>query len=669
MALVFKVKFEDTLRRWVAPQGTEALNADSFTITFGQLEAKIRELFHFSPATSLVITYLDKDNDVVTIADDQDLVDACVIQRLNPLRLDIQVFGGNSSPSEHAHAREQPRSSEAPPMTAENVNIEAFLNALFPQATAEAVKGFMATYTPFIDPKFPGPALGKVENAFKDFLNGLAPNQHGHRKFGEKGAPSHPKKHPCPAMAGFHHPHHGGGNFHWAIVCDGCGMTPIEGPRYKSTKESNYDLCTNCFKTVGNENDYEKIDRPAHYLPPHGQYRPPCFRKGGPKPFMAPPPGSRASFARGSYGWKPNHPFAGHQWSSFAAGDEHGKLDARFVKDVTIFDGTELSPGTKFTKIWRMSNIGTLPWPQSTQLVHIGGDVLSTEETVAVELPEGGLPCGEEVEVSADLVAPEKAGRYVSHWRLTAPSGQKFGHRVWVVIHVVPQGEHSPQFQASLGDGENSGEANKEAMDVDLRGAANTVTMDVDVDGANKVVVDVVIDGDTAGIEQVSVSKSGLNGHENAENTIMYPDPTSDDVKMDASNAKEIDGFSLVEKPTENMGWFDGSNHGETFHTPEGRNEGMAEEAEHETLLQALASMGFMDRDINLSILRSRNFELQGAVEDLLAAAGWDGALKDLEEMGFSDKATNIRMLVKNKGSLKQTVRDLVKLEKEVVQG
>lgn len=45
--------------------------------------------------------------------------------------------------------------------------------------------------------------------------------------------------------------------------------------------------------------------------------------------------------------------------------DEHKKLDARFVKNITIFDDTKLAPCSKFTKIWHVFSIRTLQWPQS----------------------------------------------------------------------------------------------------------------------------------------------------------------------------------------------------------------------------------------------------------------------------------------------------------------
>lgn len=122
---------------------------------------------------------------------------------------------------------------------------------------------------------------------------------------------------------------------------------------------------------------------------------------------------------------------------SFVGGSSIGKLDARFVCDVTIFDGTELVCGTHFTKIWRLRNIGTCAWPPSTLLVYTGGDLLGTKQSALIELPEKGLPCEEEMNVAVDFVAPESPGRYVSHWRLRAPSGQKFGQRVWVLIKAV----------------------------------------------------------------------------------------------------------------------------------------------------------------------------------------------------------------------------------------
>lgn len=63
-----------------------------------------------------------------------------------------------------------------------------------------------------------------------------------------------------------------------------------------------------------------------------------------------------------------------------------GWLDARFVCDVSIFDGTELAPGTHFTKIWRLRNSGTAPWPSQTKLVNVDGDNLGSETITPLQV-------------------------------------------------------------------------------------------------------------------------------------------------------------------------------------------------------------------------------------------------------------------------------------------
>lgn len=113
------------------------------------------------------------------------------------------------------------------------------------------------------------------------------------------------------------------------------------------------------------------------------------------------------------------------------------RLIARFAKDVTIPDGTHLSPGTAFVKTWRIRNEGATEWPaQGCVLRFLGkkSDSLGCPETVPVP---GPVAPNAEVEVSVNLVAPEKPGRYTGYWKMCAPDGRKFGQRVWVSV-VVP---------------------------------------------------------------------------------------------------------------------------------------------------------------------------------------------------------------------------------------
>ena len=50
--------------------------------------------------------------------------------------------------------------------------------------------------------------------------------------------------------------------------------------------------------------------------------------------------------------------------------------NATFISDVTIPDGTVLSPGRTFGKTWRLKNTGTTTWSSGYQLAFVGGDQL-----------------------------------------------------------------------------------------------------------------------------------------------------------------------------------------------------------------------------------------------------------------------------------------------------
>ncbi|KAK1294694.1 hypothetical protein QJS10_CPA16g00428 [Acorus calamus] len=192
-------------------------------------------------------------------------------------------------------------------------------------------------------------------------------------------------------------------SYHTGVYCDGCGMHPLMGPRYKSKVKENYDLCSICFSTMGNAVDYIRID---HTIRSRGFY-PRC------KTPMLP---SRAFRC----GVKPSKV----------------KLESQFIQDVSIMDGTLMAPGTRFTKIWRMCNNGNVEWPSGTQLVWIGGDQLGDKGSVLLDIPSEGFPIGGEFDVAVDLTAPSRPGRYTSSWKMAAPSGHKFGQRVWVLIQV-----------------------------------------------------------------------------------------------------------------------------------------------------------------------------------------------------------------------------------------
>ena len=224
-----------------------------------------------------------------------------------------------------------------------------------------------------------------------------------------------------------------------------------------------------------------------------------------------------------------------------------------------------------------------------------------------MQLPETGLQCGEDIEISVDLVAPDRAGRYVSHWRLVSPSGQKFGHRVWVLILVVVHGEESPQREESL-------EGHKKTVEVEQ---LTLEVQDVSLDE---------MDIDHKGRESDKVKASSKN----AMPTIPMHDA---DEEAQLEMEVELDGFSLIEKPVENISKENGDVTPETVETILLEKGKMIAEENCEGQLELLESMGFINRDLNCLLLNKNNGHLQDTLDDLLLSTGWDGVLKDLNEM------------------------------------
>lgn len=112
---------------------------------------------------------------------------------------------------------------------------------------------------------------------------------------------------------------------------------------------------------------------------------------------------------------------------------------SRFVSDVTLSDGTVVEPGATVSKIWKMSNQGNMAWPEGTTLLHVAGDSLQADPAAPIEV----APCGpgEEIDITANLVAPSQPGRYIAYFRLQGPRGYRFGQRIWVMLLVSTDGE------------------------------------------------------------------------------------------------------------------------------------------------------------------------------------------------------------------------------------
>lgn len=104
-----------------------------------------------------------------------------------------------------------------------------------------------------------------------------------------------------------------------------------------------------------------------------------------------------------------------------------------FVRDVTIPDGTQVTPGQSFTKTWLVSNTGTCAWEAGFTFNVVSGDSLGG---TAVTLNQR-VEAGRQYEFSVPMVAPtNKSGTVTGYWRLSDASGSFFGDQVYVEVNI-----------------------------------------------------------------------------------------------------------------------------------------------------------------------------------------------------------------------------------------
>lgn len=86
---------------------------------------------------------------------------------------------------------------------------------------------------------------------------------------------------------------------------------------------------------------------------------------------------------------------------------------AQFVTDVTVPDGTTMTPNQNFNKKWRIRNIGACSW-NGFSLVFDSGDSMGGPATKPIPV----VNPGQEVDLDVDLKAPATAGTFRSYWRI-----------------------------------------------------------------------------------------------------------------------------------------------------------------------------------------------------------------------------------------------------------
>ncbi|XP_011101286.1 protein NBR1 homolog [Sesamum indicum] len=472
--------------------------------------------------------------------------------------------------------------------------------------------GFISGPTPMVECPFSGIALGNVS-----------------------AAPPHPTSEAVPFRRSVSQNDGSWNIFHRGVRCDGCGVHPIAGPRFKSKVKVDYDLCSICFEKMGNYSDYIRMDRPAIYR--HHMSFKGCHDARGRDRGPTLPQVCRGLKA---------------------------KLDSRFIQDVNVMDGTAMAPLTPFTKIWRMRNNGTAVWPQKTQLVWIGGDKLSHTLSVEVEIPAAGLLIDQELDVAVDFVSPGLPGRYISYWRMASPSGQKFGQRVWVLIQVDASVKETPResirnLNLNLPP-VSSCLTGPEIINVDSEPTVEE-RQHPEPDNSKRT-VELVQQNMTEQELKFPINDSLLVGNgastslpTSAGSSVSYPNIDLADVGPALPSVLPTMLYPLPQ-PTSSAAPVPGAKKS-AVDLP-------GKKQVEEELLRELDEMGFKQVDLNKEVLRTNEYDLEQSVDHLCGIAEWDPILEELQEMGFHDTEMNKMLLKKNNGSIKRVVMDLIAGEK-----
>jgi len=112
--------------------------------------------------------------------------------------------------------------------------------------------------------------------------------------------------------------------------------------------------------------------------------------------------------------------------------------------DTNVPSGQIFPPGAEFVKGWHMMNNGGLPWPTTTEVQFVAGEMLAPECSAALRAKVGVVHPGQDLDIwTGDLKAPDVPGRYVGYWRLNDGQGNFFGSSVWIDLTVADH--HSDQ--------------------------------------------------------------------------------------------------------------------------------------------------------------------------------------------------------------------------------
>ncbi len=105
----------------------------------------------------------------------------------------------------------------------------------------------------------------------------------------------------------------------------------------------------------------------------------------------------------------------------------------KYLADLTLPDGTLVSPGQALEKQWRVENIGSCDWDARYRLKLLDGfPPLGASGDQALYPARAGT----QAILTINFTAPLEAGTYRTAWQAYGPDGAAFGDAIYMEITV-----------------------------------------------------------------------------------------------------------------------------------------------------------------------------------------------------------------------------------------
>jgi len=109
-----------------------------------------------------------------------------------------------------------------------------------------------------------------------------------------------------------------------------------------------------------------------------------------------------------------------------------------FLEDLTIPDGTLVSPGSVIDKRWNVENNGNCNWDERFSLKLVAGSEMGAPVQQALYPARSGT----QATVRILFTAPPEPGTYRSAWQAFSPEGELFGDPIFIEVVVeAPEGD------------------------------------------------------------------------------------------------------------------------------------------------------------------------------------------------------------------------------------